>query len=67
MGNYLSNSRLFKKKESIIFTNSSLLVPLSDHDNILERIDNLERNVKLLSEDIHILNNHLLHHQSSSK
>ncbi len=67
MGNYLSNSRLFKKKESIIFTNSSLLVPLSDHDNILERIDNLERNVKLLSEDIHILNNHLLNHQSPSK
>ncbi len=67
MGNYLSNSRLFKKKESIIFTNSSLLLPLSDHDNILERIENLERNVKLLSEDIHIINNHLLNHQSSSK
>jgi hypothetical protein len=67
MGNYLSNSRLFKKKESILFANNSLLIPLTDESNIMERIDNLEHNVKLLSEDIHILNNHLLNHQSSSK
>lgn len=61
----------FSKRKNILdshyIKNDILFEPLVDENNILERVNNLENNVKLISEDLHTLNTYILNHQLSSK
>lgn len=67
MGNLFSKSINKSIPKNSLAFNYSLYDPLIDDNNIVERIKNLEDNVKLLSEDLHAIKDYLLNHQPSSK